>query len=273
MPELPEVETVRRSLADKVTGQQICSVQVLSQRAIRPVDSDTFAVGLVGKRVLRLGRRGKYLRFDFHGGGALIVHLRMTGRLVIVSPQEPLPKHTAVVICFDSGQQLRFIDQRKFGLMELIENEEEASEGYRTLGLEPLDPDFTPAYLAGVLQNRTARIKGLLLNQGLIAGLGNIYADEALFRAGIHPERIGKSLAEAEIVRLHRAIQEVIAAGIAHRGTTIRDYVDGYGEAGTYQERLQVYGKEGQPCPQCLSPLQRVKVAGRSSFHCPHCQR
>lgn len=273
MPELPEVETVRRSLAGKVTGETIAEVQVLSQRAIRPLAPEVFASQLVGKTIVELGRRGKYLEFHLSDETTLIIHLRMTGRLILAGPAAPYDKHTAVVLTFESGRQLRFVDQRKFGVMEVVQDPGEASEGYLMLGVEPLDPGFTVDYLAKVLHGRTGKIKSLLLDQRLIAGLGNIYADEALFRAGIHPQRSAGSLSDTEVLRLHRAVREVISEGIRYRGTTIRDYVDGYGTAGSFQERLQVYGREGEPCPNCGAALLRVKVAGRSSFHCPNCQR
>ena len=272
MPELPEVETVRRSLANHIIGQRIAQVEVLSWRAIRPRTEAEFASGLLGRTIVAVDRRGKYLELTLDDGSWLLIHLRMTGQLLVTDKDQPLAKHTAVVFTFDSGKQLRFVDQRKFGLLEHIKDRSEAARGYQTLGVEPTSSEFTVDYLREVMARRTAKVKGLLLNQSLIAGLGNIYADEALFHAGIHPQREGRSLTEKELEELHRAIVTVIEEGITHRGTTIRNYVDGSGKSGGYQERLQVYGKEGDPCPRCKT-TRRVKVAGRSSFHCPNCQR
>lgn len=273
MPELPEVETVRRTLAPKVTGQRITRVEVLSPRAVRPQEPARFVAALTGETITSLDRKGKYLEFHLASGMLLLVHLRMTGRLVVVARNFPLTKHTAVVMEFANGQELHFIDQRKFGVMELVSETDKASVGYRNLGPEPLRPDFTVAYLHEILASRKAKIKGILLDQRLIAGLGNIYADEALFRARIHPERSGNSLTDTEIERLHQAICQVIEEGIAHRGTTIRDYVDGEGVGGEFQHYLRVYGREGQACPACGEPIRRVRVGGRSSYYCPKCQK
>lgn len=273
MPELPEVETVRRTLTAKVTGQRITGVEVLSTRAVRPWAPEEFAAALTGETIVSVSRRGKYLEFHLSSGGLLLVHLRMTGRLLAVPGGYPRTKHTAVVLGFASGHELHFVDQRKFGVMELVSSDSEASLGYRTLGPETLDADFTVSYLQEILTGRTGKIKALLLDQRLIAGLGNIYADEALFRAGIHPERTGGSLSDQELERLHRAICQVLEEGICHRGTTIRNYVDGEGIVGEFQHHLRVYGREGEPCVVCGTPICRLKVGGRSSYHCPQCQK
>lgn len=272
MPELPEVETVRRSLAPKIAGEVIASVQVLFPGCVEGMTPEALTGRLDGRQIRELFRIGKYLGFGLDDGASLVIHLRMTGRLIFLEPEGiELHPHTRALFRFVSGRALRFDDQRKFG--RLMWFGDSASLKQRiSLGVEPLDPEFTASRLGALLKERKRPIKSFLLDQKLLAGLGNIYADEALFRAGLAPWRPAGSLAEDEVERLHAAVREVLAEGLKYKGTTVRDYVDGDGRTGMFQERLQVYGREGEPCPRCAGTVHRVVLGGRSSFHCPRCQ-
>ncbi len=270
MPELPEVETVRRSLIPLLTGEKLAQVKIVTPAVMLPETAD-FAV-LEGATVKDIKRRGKYLVIQFDNSLKLTVHLRMTGRLVYQDKEEPYVKHTHAVLVFQSGKELRFVDMRRFGRLWL--GEPEAISGFATLGPEPLDEDFSPEMLACALKKHAkTKIKSAILDQTVVAGLGNIYADEALFRAGIHPERLVHTLSDQEIMDLAAGMRQVLLAAIANRGTSFRDYVDGLGERGSNQETLQVFRRQGQPCPCCGKIIQRVKVAGRSSFFCSCCQK
>lgn len=273
MPELPEVETVRRTLVERVVGRTIERVEVLKPSQVRHPDPETFAAELTGARFTDVERRGKYLIFHL-GPVRLVAHLRMTGKLLFMPAHLPYDKHTHVVFHLDGGWQLRYVDMRTFGGFHLLFPEGEGTpRGLAELGPEPLGDRFTAAYLAEALASRrSARIKAVLLDQTVVAGLGNIYVDEALHRAGVHPERPAASLGRAEVEKLHGAIRAILGQAIEERGTSFRDYVDGVGERGGYVAFLQVYGREKAPCLTCGTPIVRRRVAGRSSHICPHCQ-
>ncbi|CCO07282.1 bifunctional DNA-formamidopyrimidine glycosylase/DNA-(apurinic or apyrimidinic site) lyase [Desulforamulus hydrothermalis] len=275
MPELPEVETVVRTLEEKLCGLVITDVELFKPEVIRFPKPDQFIEQITGKQFQKkLGRRGKYLLLHLSDHLTLVVHLRMTGRLVYCEADQPLIKHTHVIFRLSNGKHLRFADTRRFGRLLLTSTEEVYGlPGIRDLGPEPLDQEFTREFFKKELRRRRSRIKPLLLDQCFMAGLGNIYADEALFRAKIHPERLAPELSSREVANLHRAIVEVIASGIEHRGTSFRDYVDGEGQAGSYQHHLKVYNRAGLPCSRCGKPIERIKVAGRSSYYCPACQK
>lgn len=274
MPELPEVETIKRSLEKNIAGQTIDSVELYMPKIIRCPLPGEFIERLTGKKILRMGRRGKYLLMHLSGGSTLVVHLRMTGRLVYSPPEVPLDKHTHAVFGLSGGRQLRYTDIRQFGRICLAENGELKNlPGLKDLGVEPLEEQFTRDYLKKELKRRRTRIKSLLLDQTIIAGLGNIYADEALFRAKVHPEKIASALTPREIAKLYIAIVEVLRESIENRGTSFRDYVDGEGLSGSNQLSLRVYSREGHPCIDCGKPLARIKVGGRSSYFCPCCQK
>lgn len=274
MPELPEVETVKRTLEEKIVGSRFQGLKVLMPKIIKADEVDDLAGAISGKRVVRMGRRGKYLLVYLEGSLVLVVHLRMTGQLVHTEAEQELAKHTHVVFNLDNGCQLRFIDQRQFGRIYLVaENALDVISGLKNMGMEPFDPDFTREYFKKELHNRRTRIKPLLLDQTFIAGIGNIYADEALFRALVHPERPAYSLNQRETARLYQAIKDVLEEGITNRGTSIKDYVDGEGRSGENQHKLRVYGREGQPCQKCKKPIHRIKVGGRSSYFCARCQK
>ncbi len=274
MPELPEVETVRRSLEGKIEGQTIIRVEVLHPKVVEPLSPDQFLNAVVGKQVVTLRRRGKYLLFDLLPQGVLLLHLRMTGRLALVEPDRPRPKHTHVVLHLSGGQELRFIDPRRFGQVRYLADEGSTDAGgLIQLGVEPLSAEFTTDYLLAMTRQRRVAVKGLLLNQTIIAGLGNIYVDEALFEAGLDPEKPAGELTHQQVERLVGAIRHVIAEGIANRGSSFRDYVDAQGERGSYQELWRVYSREGQPCPRCGELIVKKRVAGRGSHLCPNCQK
>ncbi|MBX5476199.1 MAG: bifunctional DNA-formamidopyrimidine glycosylase/DNA-(apurinic or apyrimidinic site) lyase [Clostridia bacterium] len=310
MPELPEVETVRRSLAPWVEGRRIAEVHVFSPHVVDG-DPDAFARAVRGLRVRRLARRGKYLLFRMDPPHTLAVHLRMTGRLLYLAPsgraprvergapgihsqrgralalgwQAPSwlaglgeaalaaagpPQHTHLAALFDDGGVLMFNDVRKFGRVALWPGA--SPPPLVRLGPEPLSRAFTAERWAQILAGRRAPIKALLLDQHSVAGLGNIYADEALWRARVHPARPAASLAKEDVARLHRAVRRVLREAIDHRGTTLRDYRDGAGQAGGYAPHLRVYGRAGQPCRRCGRTLEKTVVAGRGTTYCPACQ-
>jgi len=274
MPELPEVETVKRTLDKKITGLTITGVDISMPKIIREPTPEEFSTQITGCRITRLGRRGKYLLLYLTGDNILIIHLRMTGRLVYTEQCEPPAKHTHVVFSLSDGNQLRFIDMRQFGRLQLAPVQAlNQVKGLKDLGPEPLERQFSRDYLRRELKRKRVRIKSLLLDQTFIAGLGNIYADEALHRARLNPKCIANSLSPREVANLYHSIIEVLQEGIENRGTTFRDYVDGDGRKGNYQELLRVYNREGCPCPQCGTAIVRIKVGGRSSYFCPTCQR
>ncbi len=275
MPELPEVETIRNSLADRLQGRKIMGVQMLNCSIVKAPDSALeFEKIIIGKSIEYLSRRGKYLLVYLTQNYVLVIHLRMTGRLIYTGKQKELAKHTHIVLDFDNGYQLRFIDVRRFGTIHLLSvNELDGIGGLASLGPEPLGKDFDERYLGKKLKGKTRGIKQLLLDQKIIAGLGNIYADEVLFDAAILPTRPGSSLNSEEVSRLYNSIVRVIKEAIDHRGTSFKDYVDGSGLQGKHQEHLMVYQKNGQLCMRCSSVIKKERIAGRSSHFCSTCQK
>lgn len=274
MPELPEVETYVRELAPQLTGRTIQAARVHWARIIAAPSAEQFADRIAGLRFTRFGRRGKYMLLGLSDGSTLIVHLRMTGKLLVKNADEPVDPHTHVLITLDDGRVLHYNDPRKFGRMWVVGDPQEVL--YK-LGPEPLGEEFTPEVFGKRLAGRSAAIKGLLLDQSIVAGVGNIYADEALFRAAIHPQRAGGDLTSDEIGRLRDAIQEVLAAGIERRGSTLggsslQNYVRPDGTQGNYQEEHAVFRRTGQPCPTCATPIERIVIAQRSTHFCPACQ-
>ncbi len=272
MPELPEVETIRRDLLPHVVGRTITGVRVApgAERVIR--GDVAFARRLAGRRIDDLLRRGKYLllRLDSKGRPLfLAVHLRMTGSLLYRRSGDPPDAYVRAVIALDDGSELRYADLRKLGRLWLADSPEEATG---RLGPEPLDASFTAAKLRDTLSGRRAPIKAVLLDQRAIAGIGNIYADEALFAARIHPRRLAAGLSDAEVTRLHRAVRRVLNDALGNRGSSFRDYVDAAGREGRHQLRVKVFRRTGQPCYVCRTEIARIKVGGRSTHFCPHCQ-
>ncbi|MFQ5812435.1 MAG: bifunctional DNA-formamidopyrimidine glycosylase/DNA-(apurinic or apyrimidinic site) lyase [Anaerolineae bacterium] len=270
MPELPEVETIARGLREPLIGRQFTSVRVGWANLVARPSVEEFERGLVGQRILGVKRRGKYLVFALSSGGSLIIHLRMTGRLLIVNSDDELDKHDHLIFELDDGRELRFNNVRKLGRVYLVDDEDEITG---KLGPEPLDGDFAPADFAALFSGRRGMIKPLLLNQRFMAGIGNIYADEALFAARIHPERRADTLTAEEIEHLYGTIRQVLAQGIQNRGTTFSDYLDAEGREGRNQEYLRVFRRTGQPCPRCGTPIERTVVGGRGTYFCPRCQK
>ncbi|OQA41480.1 MAG: Formamidopyrimidine-DNA glycosylase [Chloroflexi bacterium ADurb.Bin325] len=272
MPELPEVETVVRELRPQLVGRQFADASIDWPRTLATPDPTELADRLAGRRVVEVGRRGKYILILLDSGDTLIVHLRMTGHLTVVSQADPAGQNGHVRARFDlaDGDRLVFTDMRKFGRIWLVSD---ASTVIGKLGPEPLGWDFTPEELAARLRGRRTAIKALLLDQTVVAGVGNIYADEALFRAGIHPLRNGASLTDDEVAALHAALRAVLNESIDKNGTLLRDYRTPYGTEGAFYQQLRVYQRTGQPCPRCGAPIERIRVTQRSTHFCPRCQR
>jgi formamidopyrimidine-DNA glycosylase len=273
MPELPEVETVRRSLIDKIVGQRVHSLRVGDFPGVLAGDRvDDVLARIVGRTVRDIRRRAKYLIIDLDDDTAIVVHLRMTGRLSVVRREEPPLRFERLAIEFANDLDVRFSDQRKFGRVVHAHGDDLGRLEQR-LGREPLDREFTAAWLETRLRRRPGKIKAVLLDQGLIGGLGNIYVDESLFRAGIHPERRANTLSAEEVRRLHRAVRGVLRAAIEGRGTTFSSFEDAEGNRGGYGGRLLVYGRGGKgPCPRCGTLLERTVVGGRGTSYCRRCQ-
>ena len=271
MPELPEVETIRRDLLPRLVGRTVIEVWLSpnAPKLVRRPSPQELAAGLRGRRIEEIARRGKYLLFLLDDGRTWIVHLRMTGGLVWRRPSEPQDPYVRARFVLEDGHELRFRDPRKLGEMWLVEDPQEV---VGKLGPEPLAEGFTPEALGARLAERRAPVKAVLLDQTALAGLGNIYADEALFAAGVHPRRPAASLSLQEGLRLHRAIGQVLAQALAYRGTSFRFYVDAQGQKGEHQLHVQVFRRTGQPCYACGTPIERIKVGGRSTHFCPGCQ-
>ncbi len=278
MPELPEVETIRRDLTPLVEGRVIRSFVVLpgGERLLLGAPQDYMRSRLVGMRVGALGRRGKYLliplldRKSGAGEGTLVVHLRMTGSLRHRSKRDADERFLRARLSFDDAHELRFIDIRKFGTFEVVDDVETRFAG--KLGPEPLTDTFDVDALWAALRGRRTPVKAALLDQANVAGLGNIYVDEALFLAGLHPEAPAGSLRPAERTLLTAAIEDVLREGIDHRGASFRDYTDGRGEEGAQQFFVKVFRRTGEPCDRCGTTIRRSVVGGRSSHWCPRCQ-
>lgn len=276
MPELPEVETVRRALTPILGGATVVEAQVLhprtARRNVRPGDVED---RLVGRRVEAVGRHGKFLEMPVEGDLLWVIHLGMSGRVTVGDPDDPHGPHLRFRAITDRGDEVRLIDPRTFGFVAVFTPDEVEASTLPRLGPDALTQLPPAATLAARLAGRSAPIKALLLDQRFLAGLGNIYTDEVLHRAGIDPLRPGGRLGAAEVARLRRSIRPVLEAGIRHGGTSLSDlaYLLPDGRAGRYLRRLRVYGREGEPCPTCGTPIIRRVVAGRSTYSCPSCQR
>jgi formamidopyrimidine-DNA glycosylase len=289
MPELPEVETIARGLASRVTGDVIESVWLGSKPEVLKSSASEIASTLESKRIAGVRRVGKHIVFDLENGARSsspvkrkssqkssrasapssaaaqwIVHLGMTGRMLVCDPDQAIEKHTHAVAKLVSGRELRFVDPRRFGRLSV-------AHGFDPSGAEPLEVELDR--FVELFHGRKTPIKSALLNQKLLRGVGNIYADESLFRAGIRPRRRAESLTRNELSRLYSAIQEVLKEAIELGGSSVSDYVDADGEEGFFQLQHRVYGREGEPCLVCKTPIKRVVIAGRSSHYCPKCQK
>ena len=274
MPELPEVETVAADLRPHLVGKTIVRVELRFPTIVRHPEPFLFEGGIAGRRIEALTRRGKYILFHLDGGELLVVHLGMTGQLRYVKPEEPLLNHTHAILGLDDRHELRYTDVRRFGRILLGTEEELVANGkLPRLGPEPIDPEFSAADLYRRLHRRRAPLKALLLDQAVVAGVGNIYADEACFRARVRPDRRADSLSRPAVARLREALDASLRQAIANRGSSVDDYRDAWGAKGAQQERLQVYGRAGEPCFTCGRPLASVRLAGRTTVFCRRCQR
>jgi formamidopyrimidine-DNA glycosylase len=271
MPELPEVETIRRQLAPALEGRTITAAEILDPRWTRPEPPELVQEGLTGRRIEHLSRAGKYLVWELSGDLYLLVHLRMTGTLLLNPIAEPL--HTRARFELDGERHLIYVDPRRFGTGHLLPGAA-ARDAYlgERIGIEPLTPEFTLAHLRAMARGRTAPVKSFVLDQRRIAGVGNIYADEALFRARIHPLRPAGSLTRAQLSALRAGIEESLLAGIEAKGATIDDFRHVDGARGSFQDRFLVHRREGLPCPNCGRAIRKLVVGGRGTYVCEHCQ-
>jgi formamidopyrimidine-DNA glycosylase len=276
VPELPEVETVRERLEPKLVGHRLDRVEIFDPRLTRPFDPAGVAAELEGERVAALERRGKYLVVRFETGRVLLIHLRMTGTLLHRAGEESdevSDPHRRAVVRLDDGSDVVYRDVRRFGTWLLVEPHELEPYLGERVGREPLSRSFTAKQLREALAGRRAPLKAALLDQRRLAGIGNIYADEALWRARIHPLKQAGALDEAEVKALHRGIRAALQAGIARQGATLSTYRTPDGARGRMQHEFKVYGREGEPCTRCGTLIERIRAAGRGTWYCPHCQQ
>lgn len=292
MPELPEVETVRRQLEPELVGKRIESATVLDERLTRPEPPAALERAVAGREVTAVARRGKYLLLGLEGGRTLALHLRMTGNLLLRDPQEgmtadlmksepasrgsrsPEPSHVRARFELDDGRVLLFTDVRRFGQAVVLDAGDQLDDFFASrLGIEPLSGELTPERLLELAAGRKAPLKSFLLSQSRIAGIGNIYADEALHRAALHPLSPAGSMKPEDCERLREGIVVTLEAGLRTGGASVDDYVDSRGERGAMQEEFLVHTRAGEPCPRCGAEIRRIVVAGRSTYFCPSCQR
>jgi formamidopyrimidine-DNA glycosylase len=270
VPELPEVETIRRAVEPVLVGRRIERAEIFDERLTRPEPPDAVAQQLAGERVAAVDRRGKYLLVRFESGRVLAIHLRMTGSL----RSGPLAEdaHRRAVLTLDDGSHVAYRDVRRFGTWLLLDPQDVDPYLAVRLGEEPLGELFTAKELARRLAGRRAPVKAALLDQRSVAGIGNIYADEALWRARIHPLRPAGELDRNELARLHRAVRAALETGIRFQGASLRDYAAPNGAAGSMQKEFKVYGRAAEPCDRCGTPIEKIRAAGRGTYFCPTCQ-
>jgi formamidopyrimidine-DNA glycosylase len=277
MPELPEVETIRRELEREVVGRKIKTVETVGKRSIRRQTPAQFKAGLEGAKITGTQRKGKYLLLALDTGSVLVIHLRMSGQLLRAAVKDPVAKHTHITITFTQGGQLRFVDPRTFGEMFLATPDEITSEieELSTLGVDPVETPMSWVDFGHLMRSKNTTLKAFLTDQSMIAGIGNIYADEILFDAGLRYDRITGSLTTQEIRRLYRSLVEILHEAIKYGGSTLADgqYVDLFGKPGDFQSHHQVYNRDRQPCRRCRrNDIVKVKVSSRSTFYCEVCQ-
>ncbi len=273
MPELPEVESIKLTLAEKILGKTIVDVKILWPPAALSLPDRDFSDLVVGSDIEDIGRRGKYLLIHLNNGLTMITHFRMTGRMIYYSQNQSPDKHTHIIFYLENGE-MHYSDIRKFGRVQLVSTKYISKvPSLSKLGPEPLDEEFAFDKLGKQLSSKKKCIKASLLDQTVIAGLGNIYVDEALFRSAILPERGTNSLKASEVILLYNSICDVLSEGIEARGTSFRDYRDADGKKGSFQDRLMVYGRGGQECRICEQALERKKIAGRTTVFCSQCQK
>lgn len=273
MPELPEVETIKRVLEPQLAGHKIFGADIIQRQIIAWPSPEVFVEILLGRTVTGLSRRGKFLSLLFDNGDSLTVHLRMSGQLLVTPPDFPLEKHTHLILHFEDDRQLRYIDVRRFGRFWYLKKDEEDITGRQKLGPEPFDPQISPQYFQEKLGQSRKTIKEILLDQTIVAGIGNIYADETLFAAKIHPARRCQDLTPAEWKRLAEQIPYILQWGIDTNATTPEEWLAGKGKEYRNTPELRVYGHAGKPCPVCGACFQRITVGGRGTCFCPSCQK
>lgn len=273
MPELPEVETVSRDLRKCCTGRSILNARVFDSRVIKNLSPRAFILALKNKSIKQVTRRAKAIIMTFDEGGFLVVQLGMTGHFIFGEKwlEGYSPKDIKASFDLSGGEKLFYLDQRMFGWLIAVDRLEEIPY-LNTAGPEPLSREFNPGCFAGAIKERAAPIKNLLLNQNIVAGLGNIYASEILFSAGVHPARRADSLTETETALICRHTKEILKDAIRLRGTSMRNYRDSRGQKGGFLRRIRVYGRDGEPCCRCGRPIEKIVQAGRSSFFCKNCQ-
>jgi formamidopyrimidine-DNA glycosylase len=271
VPELPEVETVCRQLEPELEGRRIAALEVYDARWSRPLPPEALEAAVSGRTIAGLGRRGKYLLLGLYGGQTLVMHLRMTGNLVIPNGSTE-ERHLRARFRLDDGREVWFTDPRRFGEARLLDDADLEAHFASRLGVEPLAEEFTPEALGAIAAGRSAPLKSFLLDQRGIAGVGNIYADEALFRARLHPLSPAGSMKPEHLEALRDGVVAALAAGIDGGGASIDDYRDGRGERGRMQDEFLVHTREGKPCPRCGGTIERIVVGGRSTYFCPSCQ-
>ena len=274
MPELPEVEVLRRSLEPLLVGERVRRTRIWNPSLREPVDRRRVQRACRNREVLAVRRRAKYLLIDLEGASTLVIHLGMSGRLTLVPDDAPRELHEHVAFYLDSGRRLRFRDPRRFGLTFVVPTGDLAGDRhFRHLGVEPLGGGFDGAALQAAAERRRGPVKAFLMDARVVVGVGNIYASEALFRAGVHPTRSVARIARGRWDRLAAAVRETLDQAIREGGTTLNDFADGEGRDGYFQVSLAVYGRESEPCPRCDRPVRRLVQTGRSTFYCPGCQR
>lgn len=275
MPELPEVETIRSQLAERITGRTIVQMEIVDPKFADPVAPEELMAAVTGRQIAAVTRRGKYLMWEFPDGEALALHLRMTGRLHWRPgpPDEP-PRFLRASFVLDDGASMTFSDMRRFGRAWMLPRDPAERERYWAgrVGPEPLDRTYAAEDFAAAIDRRRGPVKAVILNQAVLAGVGNMYADEALFQAGIHPEQPASSLSAEDAGSLLMAIRDRLQVAIEHGGASIDDYRDGLGNMGQMQDQLRVHLHEGEPCPRCGSTIIKMRVAQRGTYICPACQ-
>jgi formamidopyrimidine-DNA glycosylase len=275
MPELPEVEVICRGIRPHLVGRKVTAIQQSGKRLRIPVPYDALIREMLGHRISAVSRRAKYLRIDINSGAALIIHLGMTGNLGFFLPSTEPAKHDHVRWTLDNGSELRYNDSRRFGSIRILSSGETAASEttvFKTSGPEPFLEGFSPEYLLRLAKDKEVAVKVFIMNTKVVAGVGNIYANESLFRAGILPTRKIKTLNKKEWARLVVAIREILQQAIDCGGSTISNFIDAQRQKGYFQVNFQVYGREGEPCALCHTPLQKISQGGRASYFCPTCQ-
>ncbi len=272
MPELPEVETIKRQLEGLLFSKSFDEVNVISKKPLSGLDESEFIRAVKGARITGVKRRAKILIIQLSNGFSLLIHLKMTGRLLYMGPNEPVTKHAHIIFSLSDGMTLRFWDMRKFGYVKLAQRELSEIEELKALGPEALELS-EEEFVALAKTKRSGRIKQVLMDQNFLAGVGNIYSDEALFLAGINPQRNIATLSDDVLRLLFRAIRQVLLEAIEAKGSSVGDYVDAFGNEGSYVKKHRVYGKFGKSCPRCKAKVDRVRLGGRSAHFCPACQK